>query len=72
MSLTSQIAELQTTMNQIVELVEESRALTRKIPDSVSESSPKVKTIFEMSQDSMKKLKKAIGQAESIKRTLGY
>ncbi|MDB9494915.1 hypothetical protein PN441_13780 [Spirulina major CS-329] len=72
MSLSDQVAEFQATMDRITDMVEESRALAGQIPElSISESPAKVRIIFEMCEDSVSELKKAINQAEGIQQTLG-
>lgn len=72
MALSDQVAEFQATMDRVMEMVEEARALAGQIPElSISESPGKVKIIFETCEDSVSELKKAIDQAEDIQQTLG-
>jgi hypothetical protein len=71
MGLISQIEEFQATMDKVVELVEETKALSGQIPDlSISESPAKIKVIFELCADGIKILNEAIAQAENIQKTL--
>jgi hypothetical protein len=71
MALLDQIEEFQATMNKVMELVEETKALAGKIPDtSISESPALMRTIFDMCADGIKNLDDAIGQAEDIQKTL--
>jgi methyl-accepting chemotaxis protein len=72
MALLDQIDEFQTTMNHILEMVEESKALASQIPEaSLSEAPSKIREIFEACENGVKALQEAIGQAEDIQRTLG-
>jgi hypothetical protein len=72
MALIDQIEEFNSTMDKIVELVEECKTLAKEIPDvSISEAPAKVKSIYDMCADSKSSLDTAIGQAEEIQKTLG-
>jgi hypothetical protein len=72
MSLLNQIEEFQATMDKVMELVEDTKALAGKIPDtSISESPALMKTIFDMCAEGIKTLNDAIGEAEDIQKTLG-
>ncbi len=72
MALLEQIEEFQATMNQVMELVEETKALAGKIPDaSIAEAPRLMEEIFDLCGDGVSKLNAAIGQAEDIQNTLG-
>jgi hypothetical protein len=72
MALLDQIEEFQGTMDKVVELVEETKALAGQVPDvSLSEAPVKIKAIFDLCADGVKNLQDAIGQAEEIQKLLG-
>jgi hypothetical protein len=72
MALLEQIEEFNTTMNKILELVDECKSLSQQIPDaSIAEAPSKLKAIYDMCADGKSALDNAIGQAEDIQRTLG-
>jgi hypothetical protein len=72
MSLFAQIEEFQATMDKVVELVDETKALAGQLENvSVGEAPAKMKVIFDLCADGIKSLNNAIGQAEDIQKTLG-
>ncbi len=72
MALLDQIEEFQSTMNKVVELVEETKILAGQLPDTPPVDTPaKMKAIFELCSESIKKLNNAIGQAEDIDQLVG-
>lgn len=72
MALIDQIEEFQATMDKVLELIEETKALAGQIPDmSIGEAPAKMQVIFDLCADGVKSLQDAIAEAEDIQRTLG-
>jgi methyl-accepting chemotaxis protein len=72
MALMNQIEEFQSTMNQVLELVEETKALASKIHDMPFEEIPlTMQEIFELCADGIKSLQTATEQVEDIQNIVG-
>jgi hypothetical protein len=72
MGLLEQIEDFQATMDKVLELVEETKALAGQIEDTPPRDLPaKMKIIFEFCSDGINKLNEAVGQAEDIHKTVG-
>lgn len=72
MALLDEIDDFQATMNKVLELVEETKALAGQIEDTPPRELPaKMKIIYEYCSEGIKILNNAIGQAEDIQKTVG-
>ncbi|MFB2918556.1 MULTISPECIES: hypothetical protein [Aerosakkonema] len=71
MALIEQIEEFQTTMNKVMELVEETKDLAAQIENfSIGEAREKMKVILDLCADGIKNLQDATSQAEDIQKIL--
>ena len=72
MSLRDQIEDFQTTMDKVMELVEETKTLAGQIGSmSIDEAPAKMSVILDLCADGIKTLQDATSQAEDIQKTVG-
>jgi len=72
MALLDQVEEFQATMDNVLELVEETKSLAGHIPDvSLAEAPAKMRAIFDLCAEAMTGLQNATSQAEDVQRMLG-